>query len=303
MHHVSPLPAAEWLARREQHQTELAGLIADFRDRRARGRVHPVHDFLFTYYPFPAGRLERWHPAFGEVLAVESAAQKALFEHRYYQSSSSAVTLQSDRLTPKEIARLRFTLSLLQATASRAPHFGCHGLHEWAMVYRSRDVRHRERAPLRLGEEEIASFVDSQPLTCTHFDAFRFFTPQAVPLNRLQPTLETRLNFEQPGCVHANMDLYKWSFKAMPWVGSDFLRGTFFLALELRELDMRASPYDLSDFGYQPIAIETAEGRDIYALAQKQLAAKSARLRKELISRLEGLLSSLVMPSQGSSAS
>lgn len=291
-----PLPSQEWLLRKQRHEEDLADLIANFRNRRARGIVHPVHDFLFTYYPFPAGRLERWQPQFGESLQITCAAEAEFFQHKYYRRNKTSTKLDTTRLGAKEIARLQFSLNLLQSTAERAPNFGCHGLHEWAMVYRSSDIRHRERAPLRLSEVEIADFVDSQALTCSHFDAFRFFTPQAAPLNRLKPTLETRINLEQPGCIHANMDLYKWSFKTMPWVGSDFLRKTFFLALDLRELDMRASPYDLSEFGYEAIPIETARGRACYVKAQQELAARSTEIRRELISLLERLITSLQSP-------
>lgn len=288
-----PLPAHQWLLRKQNHEAALADLISKFRARRDRGEVHPVHDFLFTYYPFPPGRLERWHPSFGETLQITDPEDAALFPQKYYQHRHSQVMLDPSLLGEKDIARLHFSLSLLQATANRTPNFGCHGLHEWAMIYRSSDIRHRERAPLRLSEEEIARFLDSQPLVCSHFDAFRFFTPQAAPRNRLKPSLETRASFEQPGCIHANMDLYKWSFKAMPWVGSDFLRKTFFLALALRELDMRASPYDLTAYGYDAIPIESESGRAAYVKSQQQLATQSAQLRDELISILRKLLSSL----------
>jgi hypothetical protein len=37
--------------------------------------------------------------------------------------------------------------------------------------------------------------------------------------------------------------------------------GRFRLARDVRELDMRASPYDLADLGYPPVRIETPEGR------------------------------------------
>ena len=37
--------------------------------------------------------------------------------------------------------------------------------------------------------------------------AFRFFTPAARPLNRLQPARESVPAQEQRGCLHANMDL------------------------------------------------------------------------------------------------
>ena len=68
------------------------------------------------------------------------------------------------------------------------------------------------------------------------------------------------------------MDLYKWASKCMPWVGSDLLWQCFQLALKARELDMRASPYDLSEYGYEPVKIETPEGRAEYETLQRQIS-------------------------------
>ena len=135
---------------------------------------------------------------------------------------------------------------------------------------------------LRLTPKDLASFVESQTLCCTHYDAYRFFTKEARPLNTLNPSLDTRLQFEQGGCLHANMDLYKWAIKLWPWIGSEFLAKAFFLALEGRELDMRASPYDLTDEGYLPLCIETEEGRKHYQKEQQLFAERAIPLREEL---------------------
>jgi len=172
-------------------------------------------------------------------------------------------------------------------TQSRPPNLTCHGLHEWAMVYSGSDIRHRESAPLRLPQEEIDSIVNSRPICCSHFDAFRFFAPDAAPLNRMKPTLLGREENEQPGCIHTNMDLYKWAYKSAPWISSDLLRETLFFAIEAREIDMRASPYDLSGFGYDAIPIETSEGRREYERVQLALYQKGLLLRDDLIKALE----------------
>jgi hypothetical protein len=132
--------------------------------------------------------------------------------------------------------------------------------------------------------------VESQTLCCSHYDAYRFFTKEARPLNILNPVIETRLQMEQGGCVHANMDLYKWATKMWPWIGSDFIAKTFFLALEGRELDMRASPYDLSEAGYTPICIETDEGRKQYQKEQQLYTERSVELREELRAFCERLV-------------
>jgi hypothetical protein len=151
------------------------------------------------------------------------------------------------------------------------------------MVYQQprEQVRH-QGYELRLSPEALAEFVRSQTVCCSHYDAFRFFTPEARPMNVFQPVLETRLEMEQGGCLHTNMDLYKWSAKLWPWVGSSLVGECFALALEGRDLDMRASPYELRHLGYEPIRIETPEGRAQYELEQKSLAEKATPLRERL---------------------
>jgi hypothetical protein len=125
---------------------------------------------------------------------------------------------------------------------------------------------------------------------CTHFDAFRFFTPAARPLNRLQPARATVSAHEQRGCLHANMDLYKWAFKLAPFTPSELLADCFELARDIREVDMRASPYDLRALGFEPIAIETPAGRSDYERHQRTFAAHGEPLRERLIALCDLLL-------------
>ncbi len=57
----------------------------------------------------------------------------------------------------------------------------------------------------------------------------------------------------------------------------------FALAWDIRAVDMRASPYDLRHLGYDPIPIETPEGRTVYAAKQREFASRAAPLRAELL--------------------
>jgi hypothetical protein len=107
----------------------------------------------------------------------------------------------------------------------------------------------------------------------------------------MQPDLATRHDHEQPGCLHANMDLYKWAAKAMPWCGSALLIECFELAVRIRDLDMRASPYDLTAWGREAVCIETPEGRKAYETEQRALAAMAQPLREQLIERIRQTLS------------
>jgi hypothetical protein len=59
---------------------------------------------------------------------------------------------------------------------------------------------------------------------------------------------------------------------------------------------MRASPYDLSAIGYEPVKIETAEGRTQYEREQRGLAAKAAGLRQKLLVCCERLQTVAISP-------
>jgi hypothetical protein len=57
-------------------------------------------------------------------------------------------------------------------------------------------------------------------------------------------------------------------------------------------LDMRASPYDLTDLGHPPVRIETPAGKAEYAAAQRVFAERAALLRSRLIDVCDELLGS-----------
>jgi hypothetical protein len=162
-------------------------------------------------------------------------------------------------------------------------------MHEWAMVYKADRVRH-DYLSLRMEKEELAKFVESRPLVCTHFDAFRFFTDEAKPQNKFELNRDKFAEMEQPGCLHTNMDLYKWAFKMYPWIASNTIRQAFELAVETRVMDMKASPYDLRDRGLEPIKIETDEGRRKYMQKQMAIYEKSQPIRRQLIEEYHYLL-------------
>jgi hypothetical protein len=236
--------------------------------------------------------LEEWHPGHGIAIEWPDGPDflRAPFQSRYHAWENGCVRTNPASLTDKERARMWWTIDLLEKTSVRAPNFACHGLHEWAMVYQGAEVRHERTLRLRLTQKEIDHVVDSRPIACSHYDAFRFFAADARPLNRLQPTLESRAAMEQPACIHANMDLYKWAAKSMPWIGSDLLLDCFELAMDLRQLDMRASPYDVTPYGLQPVAIETVDGRETYENEQRLLAQRAAPLRDRLVRILKQTL-------------
>ncbi|KAB1907531.1 3-methyladenine DNA glycosylase [Micromonospora tulbaghiae] len=278
------LDLADWRARRHAHEARVDAWLTPHLARRRSGVKHPVEDFLFTYYSHRPAQLRRWHPGAGVVLRD---ADPAGFGPDY-TASAAGLTLDTDRVRARRAESIAWIRTLLAATAGRPAQFGCFGMHEWAMVYRQTQEQVRHNAwPLRLSPAATAEVVEERGVRCSHFDAFRFFTAPARPLNVLQPTREGQHALEQPGCLHANMDLYKWAYKLSPLVPSELVADCFALAREIRELDMRASPYDLADLGYPPVRVETPEGRAEYAAAQRGFAERAAGLRTRLLAALD----------------
>ncbi len=284
------IPARQWGRAAEQHREQIDWCLQELFPH--RDRPHPVYDFLFTYYSFPRSKLRQWHPGAGvKLLGKNAIAEFSPKNQRFYATDSEGAWLDPAAFPQNRMTGLKQTLGLIEATDHRPPMFGCYGLHEWAMVYKmpAEKIRHGNER-LRLSEDEIRSFIEGSTICCSHWDAFRFFTKEAAPLNRLQPGPGNRLEMEQPACLHANMDLYRWSYKFSPWVSSHLVRETFFLAREIREIDMRASPYDLEGYGLTPIPIETVEGRAEYESYQRRFADQAAPLRKKLIAEMAWIL-------------
>jgi hypothetical protein len=281
------LSPAEWTSYQTAHRSRVDLLLADHIERRKRREPHPVEDFLFTYYPARPNQLRVWHPGPGVRLlgATEYDGRRG---YRYVDGAASVDPAEVERRADS----IQWIRRLLAATADRQPQFGCFGLHEWAMVYRTADVRH-QAWPLRLGAEGTDRVVESHKVACSHFDAFRFFTADARPLNVLQPTRESQPALEQGGCLHANMDLYKWACKLMPFTPSELVLDCFELARDIRTLDMRASPYDLAGLGYVAVRIETPAGKAEYAAAQRGFAARARPLRQRLVELCDRLHASM----------
>ncbi|WP_460747967.1 3-methyladenine DNA glycosylase [Myceligenerans cantabricum] len=290
---VGVVAPAAWRAAVDAHVARADVLTAVRRAAQAAGRKHAIEDFLFTYYPTRIAHLRRWHPGPGVVLADGPPGDGPPHAAwRWYTRTAAGVTLDVGAFLADRGDTVRYVRELLTATASRPGAFGCLGLHEWAMVYRDEAAGrdHRHPLPLRLGHAGTDAVVESHPVRCSHFDAFRFFTPEAAGRNGLRPTRATQPALEQPGCLHANMDLYKWCLKLGPAVPGDLLLDAFELARDIRYTDMAASPYDVSAYGVEAVAIETPEGRTQYVRRQRAFADRASALRRRVLAVCQDLL-------------
>ena len=301
MEQLSLLPADAWRAREEAHHARVRRYADPYLARRSAGKKHPVEDFLFTYYTQKPGQLLRWHPGAGVVLTGGPAADRTGWKHYKrlddgelaslgLPAGTIAVTFDRGGFLADRHEAVAFAGIILRGTAARPAQFGCFGLHEWAMVYRQDkfDLRH-EYLQLRLGPDGTDKVVEDNRIRCSHFDAFRFYTPDAIGLNELKPSRETQRHMEQPGCLHANMDLYKWAYKLLPALPSELVMDSFELSWRIRAMDMQASPYDLAEWGYPPIPIETTAGKAAYVEHQRAFAAEAAALRVRLAASLAPL--------------
>jgi hypothetical protein len=289
---VQILTEHQWRERTAEHEARVDTATAGHRARRRDHSRHPVEDFLFTYYAFSPAQLRRWHPGAGVGLRSRHMAPHRGW--RFYEATGDVVSVDVAAFLHARGDAVRFVRDLVASTAERPARFGCFGLHEWAMVYRLKQsqVRHSDW-PLRLGQAGTDAVVEAHQIACSHFDAYRFFTPAASPRNSLSPTRARQPAYEQPGCLHAGMDLYKWAHKLVPAVPSDLVMDCFAHAAELREMDMRASPYDLTGLGLEPIRIETPDGKAEYVQLQRLYAERGQVLRGRLLAAIDLVLHGL----------
>ena len=308
---VSPgapsLSAARWAREQEAYLSRITGFC------RGASKKDPVTNFLLYYYLLKPKQLQRWSPGAGVVL--EDVGDAAPEEHGWNPIGlrlEGGRAWYDPRLCPEErVPRLRWARDLLAATERRAPLLNCYGLHEWAMLYHpegSDAATSRHQAlPLRVSQARLNEIVEEGgALRCTHGDAVRFFSSAAVPLLASHgegggcgvPCRSNQIAVEQPGCVHATMDLFKWATKLSPFVPSSTVLEALDLAIEARVVDMRASPYDLSApggansvaFDRAPIFIETEEGRQEYQAEQLRLFHAAQPLRRRLVEHYDAFL-------------
>lgn len=286
------VPERIWSRWEADHVGAVDRLTRDHLERRRRGEPHPVVDFLFTYYRTSVATVRRWHP--GPALLLEDAHHTARADWRHYRRESvgdrTGLVVDADSVIHRARTRIRRGRTIVAATVDRTGATGCFGLHEWAMLYGAGpdDVRHGS-APLRLSRARIDEVVENSRLRCTHFDAFRFFTPAAEPRNETRLSREGQQHAEQPACLHSGMDLYSWVAAMEAGAPGELLLDSLVAAFEAREVDMRSSPYDLSAWGLDPLPVESPAGRAEFVAFQREWIRRTNRLRRRYLRAVERL--------------
>lgn len=277
------VPRAQWRPQAEQHLarvTELLGAPPEI--AASRSKDDPLLNFVFNYYGSDLGsaiNLGRWCPPVGVAIEASEDERARLWRGLESNGAYDPHKLPKKRLVAMERGRLA-----LYATRRRQPVWHCYGLHEWAMLYRpdGAEAPHKYQSlPIRVDQACINRVVEADEIKCTHFDAFRFFAPEAVDKNKHTLTRKTQIDHEQPGCVHANMDLLRYALRLAPFIDASLIGDALAVALQARDLDMRASPYLLA--GSKPVAVETTAGRKEYVRAQAAVHDAAAPVRDRLL--------------------
>lgn len=257
------------------------------------GGAELIDDFLYSGKPGILYRPIRYY----DPPVRNNEADATAAEEEMQPSDSNDI-----KFLHKKASSFVWYKSILEMTLSNEPVLHCYGLHEWAMQYHPEGAspppsgKYQSHLPLRASREVINSTVERKGLRCTHVDALRFFAPAAGPLNSHGASLERKdqLELEQPGCVHAHMDLLKIALRVKPYCDPSLLVDILGVALEARSLDVGASPYDCSEYSGDNkgspipiIPVETPEGRAIYKALQSELMEKAEGIRLRLLANYE----------------
>jgi hypothetical protein len=269
----------------------------------------PISNFMCDYYRVKPRRLLEWSPGpwvglhspfheSAQGLLLRGNSRHGVARNLMFAGEPDVGMFDPTCIPSHTLDAFHIDRSILIRTEERSPIFSCFGLHEWAILYHPPNaveapVRHQERdnpdLKLRVAQDVINGVVegripvgkDTMPLRCTHFDAIRFFHPDARPHNTVvpEPNRSTQALNEQPGCVHAHMDLLFYALRLGPFIPSDLFRQCLQCAMDSRAVDVRATPYAVPD----PICVETVAGRKEYAKAQEELFERAKPVRRKLI--------------------
>ena len=205
----------------------------------------------------------------------------------------------------RTVAPFLWYRAVLEQTLTAEPVLYCYGLHEWAMQYQPPGApippssKYQSHVPLRVTQDTLNRAVERVGTRCTHVDALRYFAPAAASLNYHGEQLQRmdQIRLEQPGCVHAHMDLLKIILKLEPFVDATLRQQVLEIAILARKLDIGASPYDVtSTYHVEMIPIETEEGRVLYRQRQLELMKIVQPIRTKVLRAYNAFLSTTFTP-------
>ena len=130
--HQSP---TGWKHERDRHIRRINSILGDYLIKKEHQVKNPILDFLFEYYTFRPGLLIRWSP--GYQMTLEKMAFKDIEDLVEIRCLPDGMRIDPSAFPTHRVASLDWVIQLIEVTMSRAPSFGCFGMHEWAMVYQT----------------------------------------------------------------------------------------------------------------------------------------------------------------------
>ena len=157
-------------------------------------------------------------------------------------------------------------------------------------------TNHQPLLSLRVSQSVINQVVEDSTIHCTHFDAYRFFQPEAKPYNEHSLSRQRQQEYENIACIHYNMDLFKYAYAIYPLCSSELVINCLELAIYARKVDMLASPYNVQDCIHDMTAIniETIDGRKKYIQEQEYIIHRAKPLREELLLHYKYIINYIV---------
>jgi hypothetical protein len=107
-----------------------------------------------------------------------------------------------------------------------------------------------------------------------------------------------KLQWEQPACVHAQMNFLQYATRFLqPFVNASLFRDILaLLCLDARRLDVAASRYDTTRYGLAPVPVETPDGRTLYRKRQTDLTERAQLLRQHLLDQYDCFIEAAFAP-------
>ena len=256
---------------------------------------HPIFNFLHYYYSFSYDELSKYSLGIlnQNELTDVTLTDGDVINLKYFDFDSNQYNIKkmladNNKLGKTYVNDIYKRYEILLNSMSKPPNLKCFGKHEWAMLYNptfTNRTNHQPLLSLRVNQTIINQVVEDSIIHCTHFDAYRFFQPEAKPLNENNLSRQKQEEYENIACIHYNMDLFKYAYAIYPLCSSELLLNCLELAIYARKVDMLASPYDVQQYipDMNPINIETIEGKKKYIQEQENIMQKARLLREELL--------------------
>ena len=169
----------------------------------------------------------------------------------------------------------------------------------WSTGSRPSEVRHADW-PLRLGADGHRRGRGAHRIRCSHFDAFRFFTAAGpAAATPCSPTRDDRPDVRAAGLPARRHGPLQVGLQAQPrWCLASWSPTASSWPATSASSTCARRRTTCASSGYEPVRIETAEGKAEYVAAQRAFAERAQALRARLVDGLRRGCWARVLPSR-----